>query len=730
MGDLYIARRDDDRAIREAPWSGGDGTGAQAEPVNGDERGPDHGVAGRDPADGEERFRRALESSLDAFAMCSSIRDADDRIVDFRVEYVNPAACDLSGRRREECEGRTVLELCPGLEGTELFRWSVEAADNGRATTREGTVLGDGAEGGDGLRFYDVRLAPFGDGFTASWRDATARVRAERASRDVESRYAELVRLAPAGIYEVDFRRRRFTSVNDAMCEMLGYSRDELLAMDPFDITDEEGRELFAARMAAWLAGMRPDPSAEYRVTARDGHTIDALLDVTFTLDEAGRPRGATVVAHDITERKRAERALLRDKELTEALNRINRALHSSLDMDEVIRRVVAEGAEALGSETAAITLRRGDGFIVEHVHGMPADMVGMHLDDSQERHAVLALQQRRPMAIADTLSDERVDREHLARYNIRSVLVAPLVLRDRPFGAIFFNYHAGAHSFTDSEVSFARQLAATASIALENARLFQEQERSEQELRAAKEELEEKVAERTAELARQAEQLRALASELTLAEQRERRRLAAVLHDDLQQLLAGAKFHLHGLRHTGDETVKGVGADVEGLLDEALEVCRTLTGELSPPILHQAGLVAALKWLVAWKQEKHGLRVDLEAAPDALPESEYLTVLLFQAARELLFNVVKHAGVDDARVRLRRSDDHLELVVADAGVGFDPDRAVDRQGRSGGFGLLSIKERLALLGGRLTIDSAPDHGSRITLVVPIAGAGSAVRGV
>ncbi len=549
--------------------------------------------AGVRSAPDDESFRRAVESFLDAFAIYAPVRDPEGGIVDFRVEYANQAACELTGRERADYVGRTVLELYPGLEGTECFEWYVDAVENGCSTTREGVAFDTTAHGREGGRYFDLRVAPLGDGCTASWRD--------------------------------------------------------------------------------------------------------------------------------VTERKCAELALLRDKELTGALNRINQALHSSLDMDEVIRRVVAEGAAALGSETAAITLRDDDGFVVEHVHGMASELRGLRLKDGEQPHALLALSSRQPVAVVDALNDERVDREHLAQYNIRSVLVAPLILRDRPFGAIFFNYHAGPHAFTDSEVSFARQLAATASIALENARLFEEQERSEQDLRAAKEELEQKVAERTAELARQAGQLRALASELTLAEQRERRRLAEVLHDDLQQLLAGAKFHLHGLRHTRDETVKGIGADVEGLLDDALERCRTLTWELSPPILHQAGLVAALEWLVTWKHDKHGLRVDLEAAPEAAPESEDVTVLLFQAARELLFNVVEHAGVMEARVRLRRLNDHVELEVSDQGAGFDPAGIVDREGPPAGFGLLSIRERLVLLGGQLAIDSAPGRGSRITLLAPVA---------
>jgi PAS domain S-box-containing protein len=129
----------------------------------------------------------------------------------------------------------------------------------------------------------------------------------EEALREAERRYRELVRYAPAGIYEIDFREQRFTSVNEAMCLMTGYSCEELLTMDPFDMLDEEGRVLFRTRIAKWLDGEEPDSNVEFRVRTKDGRTIDVLLNVTFIADEAGKPLGATVVAHDVTERKRAD---------------------------------------------------------------------------------------------------------------------------------------------------------------------------------------------------------------------------------------------------------------------------------------------------------------------------------------------------------------------------------------------------------------------------------------
>jgi PAS domain S-box-containing protein len=192
----------------------------------------------------------------------------------------------------------------------------------------------------------------------------------------------------------------------------------------------------------------------------------------------------------DITERIRAEEAQREAQQFSEALNRINEALHASLDTGEIMQRLVSEGAAALGCETAAVSLRRDGRWLVSQVHGMPASLVGAQMDDDGERHAMLALRTRQPVAVGDALVDERVNRDHMRRHNIRAVLVAPLIVRDEPFGALFFNYHSRPQLFSDAQIQFAAQLASTAAIALENGRLFQEHSRDEEALREGEERL------------------------------------------------------------------------------------------------------------------------------------------------------------------------------------------------------------------------------------------------
>jgi signal transduction histidine kinase/CheY-like chemotaxis protein len=244
---------------------------------------------------------------------------------------------------------------------------------------------------------------------------------------------------------------------------------------------------------------------------------------------------------------------------------------------------------------------------------------------------------------------------------------------------------------------------------------------RSEQQLKQQKETLQERVIERTAEAERRAEQLRVLATQLTRVEQRERRRLAQTLHDQLQQLLIASLLKLGALRRRVQaEQFRESFQQLEAVLKEALEASRSLTVELSPPILYDAGLAAALEWLGRQTQQKHGLTVDVRADRQAEPLEEELRILLFQAVRELLFNVVKHGKTDRAEVTMTPlEDDRVELVVADAGVGFDPSHLEASQVSDGGFGLFNMRERLESIDGYLALESAPGEGTRARIVAP-----------
>ncbi|HSB54857.1 MAG TPA: response regulator, partial [Gemmatimonadales bacterium] len=222
-------------------------------------------------------------------------------------------------------------------------------------------------------------------------------------------------------------------------------------------------------------------------------------------------------------------------------------------------------------------------------------------------------------------------------------------------------------------------------------------------------------------DLADRADQLRTLTTQLTIAEQRERRRLADVLHDELQQLLVATRLRAHMLGSTTDPAVRQGAQEIVALIAEALGKTRSLTGELSPPTLQKGDLLPALEWITRWVGEKHRLTVRLVPPRKPLPRvPEDTAVLLYQAVRECLLNAVKHAQASEATVTVTAAEPTLTITVADAGVGFDPTQLRVEGGPEGGIGLLGIRERLEWMGGRLEIASAPGQGSRFALVVPL----------
>ena len=227
---------------------------------------------------------------------------------------------------------------------------------------------------------------------------------------------------------------------------------------------------------------------------------------------------------------------------------------------------------------------------------------------------------------------------------------------------------------------------------------------------------LESKVAERTAELEHRARQLQKLTLELSQAEDRERKRLAEILHDDLQQMLAAAKFHLGLLKNRAKPSPRcSTVVQIDHMLKDAIEKSRNLSHELSPAVLHHGDFAEMFGWLASQVQAKHGLMVHVHAHGQVGSESDALRTFLYKAAQELLFNVVKHARVNEARIRVRRVGRYICLSVSDRGRGFDPQQLKE----AAGFGLLSIRERVELLGGRMKIKSAKDKGSRFLIMVP-----------
>jgi signal transduction histidine kinase len=214
---------------------------------------------------------------------------------------------------------------------------------------------------------------------------------------------------------------------------------------------------------------------------------------------------------------------------------------------------------------------------------------------------------------------------------------------------------------------------------------------------------------------------LRFMGAEILLIEERERRQLATTLHDQIGQVLALAKIKLGALQAADFREERRQTADeIRELLDQAITSSRTLTFELSPPILYELGFESAVQALCERFQQKHGLRIEFvtDRTPKPLPDD--MRIILFRAVRELLVNIVKHAQAGSVQVSCQRSNDQIIIVVADDGIGFEPAATVAPSSGKSGFGLFSNRERLHHLGGEMTIESSPGRGTRVILAAQL----------
>ncbi|HET6527419.1 MAG TPA: response regulator, partial [Balneolaceae bacterium] len=246
------------------------------------------------------------------------------------------------------------------------------------------------------------------------------------------------------------------------------------------------------------------------------------------------------------------------------------------------------------------------------------------------------------------------------------------------------------------------------------------EQKRAEEDLQQMNETLEERVAKRTSSLLSYQKQLRSLASQLYKTEEKERHRLAAELHDNLGQMLAVSKMKASLLlNQVSGKALSGV-EEIKQSLDDAIVFTRDLMSDLKPPpSLDKEDIRAAIEWL-AKKMKKHDLKVVLEDDGQPKKTTEEVQTTLIQAVRELLFNVIKHAKVQEAFVSMSRLDNQVQIIVEDKGEGADIDITTSSSTEKGGFGLFNIKERMDLLGGSFEIDSVPGEGTRVKLLAPL----------
>ncbi len=521
--------------------------------------------------------------------------------------------------------------------------------------------------------------------------------------------------------------QHRISRMNRAMAKRLRRTPEECLGSHCYECVHGASHPPKVCPLTLTLMD-RGEHVAEVHEESLGG---DFIVSTTPLVGEDGEMVGSVHVARDITERKLAQAALQeahdtlerRVRQRTEELAQVNQTLCMISDCNQALVRATTENElvqeicriiqgqgryrmawVGYAERDAAKTVRAVAWAGLEQGYLEQARI--SWADDERGRGPTgTCIRTRRPCIGHDFLKDPNLApwREQALAAGFRSSIALPLVADGQAFGALTL-YAADVGVFGEQQITLLTELADDLAFGIMARRAALERDHARH------------VAEE------RARQLARLATELGRVEQRERQSLARVLHDHLQQLLVGAKYNLASVEGMLRSRFKQRAfREVTRILDEAIAAASSLTAELSPPALHERGLVAGLDWLSRQMRQKHGLRVEVHADHGAEPAGEQARLFLFQAVRELLFNVVKHAKVSCAQVDVARLDgDEVRVVVADDGVGFDPDSLEPGERTSGGFGLFSIRERLSCLGGRLSVDSRPGHGSRFTLVAPV----------
>jgi PAS domain S-box-containing protein len=500
--------------------------------------------------------------------------------------------------------------------------------------------------------------------------DIDTRKQAEEALRQSERRFKSTFENAAIGIAHVALDEH-LLQFNSRFCEIAGYLPDDIIGKTCEQITFANDWKAERVQMQRLLDGQVEHYSIEKRYVRLDGSFVWVNLTRSIQRDDAGRPEHFIVLVEDISERERVEEALRQSEEQL---------------------RVAATAAEigmwhwTPGTSNVVVTAnwRRLFGVSEDATVTFETWRNALHPED-------------REPAVRELNAAAAEHREFNVEYRIV-----------RPDGTLRWIVDRGRASY-DASGRPIHMAGVNVDITA--------RKQAEEALRGWNTTLESNVAQRTAELLHRTRQLQKLTLELSETEDRERKRLAEILHDDLQQVLASAKFQLSLMRNQvrHDASLQALAAQIDHMLKDAIEKSRSLSHELSPAVLYHGDFAETLRWLAGQMQAKHGLVVHVQAHGQVHLQSDAIKAFLYKTAQELLFNAVKHAGVKEAQIRVRRCGPCFCVSVSDRGRGFDPQLLRE----AAGFGLLNIRERIELLGGRMKIKSAPGRGSTFSIVVP-----------
>ena len=691
----------------------------------------------------EALFRDVFRTSPEAISIS---RLADGLILD-----VNEGFTALTGYSPAEAVGKTVEELRLWRDPANRKSFIDELSRNGfvRNLATQFATCG-GAIRSVLLSSKIIALQDEPHILTVT-RDITEIKETEARLRKSEETFRSFFESAADMIHLLD-PEGRILMTNPIALERLQYGAREIFGRKLSEYMSAPSAQAFLENFPSLLR--QGCHRAEYEFIARDGSIISVDASASTIRDENDQPSYVITFHKDITERRLAERKLNASHQFLTIANRHTR-------MTDVLKDFISEMRKFTDCRSVAVRiLNDAGGLPYVAALGFDREFCSLDATDTIRKSGICRMILEHPPRPKQPFFSPygSFHHNHCTRFwgsvpeyekdplqnpcchsGFESLALIPIRSGDSNIGLIHLADRRKNRVPLDV-VEILEGAAMQLGSAIQRIR-------AEEALKVSHEMLEKKVLERTeallltnAKLKQEIEerrkteesllhyqaQLRKLSAELLKTEERERRRIASEIHDRIGQTLAIAKIQLGSLRAaTSDAATLGAVDTVRDLITQTIQDTRSLTFELSPPVLYELGLVAALQWLAESLHKQSNLIVHVKQnnSDENLLDSN-AKELLFRTIRELLLNVVKHARAREAIVTLRLFPDHLQATVSDDGVGLSPGDFLPEGSDSRGFGLFSIQEQLNHNGGHATIDSSPGGGTRVTIDLPLPPTG------
>ena len=729
----------------------------------------------------QERHQHLLEQLFDTTHCLFAYLDRE-----FNFRRVNRAYADSGRHPPDYYVGRNHFDLYPHDENEGIFR---EVVETGRPYTVEAKPFSYPDQPERDVTYWDWSLHPVFDsnkrvdGLILCLVDVTRRIRTEIGLQESDAWYRRLVDTVLEGVWLVDIQGNT-TYANQAMAGMLGYSVEEMVGRSFFEFMDSKARR----EARSLIERRRPGvvQRFEFRLRRKDGSDLWAIVSTNPVFSESSGFNGTLGLVTDITTRKKALDLLNRKTTELRCLFEISTIMaEDSLSLEEIIIRTLklipaawpypeitrvrlkledrafqSPGFQKTSWRLAADVIadsKRVGVLEVCYLQRKPdrdyspfqteekdllvaiAERLGKAIErqraaealrESEEKSRTLLNATRDAVALIDRQGRFRAVNETFARWLNRPVddlvglglyEVMSQDLVDRRLARLDLMFESGQPvqfqdeedgRFLDIYLYPVKDHLGRTQMGAVFTRDVTARTKAQQEVQVYQ------------------DKLRALTAELSVAEEKERRRLAVDLHDSVGQLLAAAQIKAAGLRmRLNDSELADELDDVLSLIDLASAETRSLTCEIHPPSLYDLGLEVALDEFLEHIGHEHHLAVRLEDDGQPKPMDQDAKTAVFRIVRELIFNVVKHAKARELTVSLKRVNGRLWVEVADDGVGLDTTQMYRPDPKKKSFGLLSVKERLAYLGGELKIYSSLNQGTKVVVQAPLTPGGRAPNG-